>query len=59
MRTAFESLHREITVRDAWERIRSGETQTRLVTDRKRVIGVITLSSLAREVAEGKGRVSS
>jgi CIC family chloride channel protein len=53
MRTATELLPSELTVRDAWERIHSGESQTWLVTDRQRVVGVITLSTLAREIAEG------
>ena len=53
MRTATESLPSELTVRDAWERIRSGESQTWLVTDRQRLVGVINLSTLAREIAGG------
>jgi CIC family chloride channel protein len=53
MRAATELLSSELTVKDAWERIRSGESQTWLVTDRQRLLGVINLSTLAREVAGG------
>src|SRR5579864_1511630 len=53
MRPATELLSSELTVREALERIRSSELRTWLVTDRQGLIGVINLSSLAREVAEG------
>ncbi len=56
MQAATESLPNELTVRDAWERIRSGETQTWLVTDRQRLVGVINLSTLAREIAGGSDK---
>jgi len=52
MRTVTESLSSELTVRDALERIRTGKFRTWLVTDRQGLIGVISLSTLAREVAE-------
>jgi CIC family chloride channel protein len=53
MRTATESLSSELTVRDALERIRSSEFRTWLVTDRQGLVGVINLSTLTREAAEG------
>jgi CIC family chloride channel protein len=56
MRNATELLPSELTVRDAWERIRSGESQTWLVTDRQRIVGVINLSTLVREIAEGSDK---
>jgi CIC family chloride channel protein len=45
-------LPSEITVREAWERVRSSESRTWLVTDRRGVIGVINFSRLERELAE-------
>jgi chloride channel protein, CIC family len=56
MRTATELLSSELTVKDAWERIRSGECQTWLVTDRQGLVGVINRSTLNREIAEGSGK---
>ena len=53
MRAATESLSSELTVGEALERIRSSEFRTWLVTDRQGLVGVINLSMLAREVAEG------
>jgi CIC family chloride channel protein len=53
MQTANQLLPAEITVREAVERARSSEFQTWLVTDRRGVVGVITLSRLDRELAEG------
>ncbi len=53
MRTATELLSSELTVREALERIRVGEFRTCLVTDGEGLVGVINLSTLAREVAEG------
>ena len=53
MRTATASLPAEITIREALERVRSSEFRTCLVADRRRVIGVINLSRLERELAEG------
>jgi chloride channel protein, CIC family len=46
-------LPSDITVREAWERVHSGESRTWLVTDRRGVIGVINFSRLERELAEG------
>jgi CIC family chloride channel protein len=46
-------LPSEITVREAWERVHSGESRTWLVTDRRGVIGVINFPMLERELAEG------
>ena len=52
MHTAGESLPAEITVREAVERVRSGEVRTWLVTDRRGVVGVINLARLERELGE-------
>ena len=53
MRAATESLSSELTAREASEQIRAGKFGTWLVTDRQGLVGVISLSTLAREVAEG------
>lgn len=53
MRPAPESLSAEISVREALERVRSSELRTWLVADGRGVIGVINLSRLERELAEG------
>ena len=53
MQTASQLLPAEITVGEALERVRSSEFRTWLVTDRRGVIGVINLSWLERELAEG------
>jgi chloride channel protein, CIC family len=53
MQNAGLLLSSEITVREAWERVHSGESRTWLVTDRRGVVGVITLAKLERELAEG------
>ena len=56
MRPATESLPAEISVREASERILSTEFRTWLVTDRRGVIGVISLSKLKRELTEGSDK---
>jgi chloride channel protein, CIC family len=53
MRTAGQLLPAEITVREALERVRLSEVRAWLVTDRRGVVGVVNLSSLERELAEG------
>jgi CIC family chloride channel protein len=53
MRAASQLLPAEITVREAYERVRSSEFRNWLVTDLRGVIGVISLSRLERELAEG------
>jgi CIC family chloride channel protein len=53
MHTATELLPAEITAREALERVRPTESRTWLVTDRRGVVGVINLSRLERELAEG------
>jgi len=53
MQTAGHLLPAEITVLEALEQIRSSEFRTWLVTDRRGVVGVINLSRLERELAEG------
>jgi chloride channel protein, CIC family len=53
MRTATESLPADTTVREALERVRLTEFRTWLVTDRRGLVGVINLSTLEQELAEG------
>jgi len=56
MHTASESLAAEITVQEALERVRSSESRTWLVTDRRGVFGVINLPTLEREAEEGAAK---
>jgi CIC family chloride channel protein len=56
MRTAGQLLPAEITVQEARERVRSSDPGTWLVTDSQGVIGVISLSRLERELAEGANK---
>ena len=56
MHTASESLTAEITVQEALERVRSSESRTWLVTDRRGVVGVINLPTLEREADEGAAK---
>jgi CIC family chloride channel protein len=56
MQTAGQLLPAETTLREALERVRSSEFRTWLVTDRRGVIGVINLSRLEGELAEGADR---
>ena len=56
MHAATELLPSEITVEEALERVRSSESRTWLVTDRRGVIGVINLLTLERELAEGAAK---
>jgi CIC family chloride channel protein len=53
MQTVSQLLPAEITIREALEQVRSSEFRAWLVTDRRGVIGVINLSRLERELAEG------
>ena len=53
MHTATELLPSEITLEEALERVRSSKLRTWLVTDRRGVVGLINLSTLERERAEG------
>jgi chloride channel protein, CIC family len=53
MQSAGLLLPSEITVREAWERVRSSDSRTWLVRDRRGVIGVIKFARLERELAEG------
>ena len=53
MQKASQLLPAGIMVREALERVRSSEFRTWLVTDRRGVVGVINLSRLERELAEG------
>ena len=54
IRTATELLSSELTVGEALEQIRSSEFRTWLVTDRQGLVGVINLTMLALEAAEGR-----
>jgi CIC family chloride channel protein len=56
MRTADKLLPAEITVQQAREHVRSSDLGTWLVTDSRGVIGVISLSRLEREMAEGENK---
>jgi CIC family chloride channel protein len=56
MHATTELLPAELTVQEALERVRSTEFRTCLVTDRRGVVGVINLATLAREVAEDAGK---
>ena len=53
MQSASLLLPSDITIREAWERVHSGESRTWLVMDRRGVVGVISLAKLERELAEG------
>ena len=53
MQNASQFLPAEITVREALEKVRSSESRTWLVMDRRGVIGVINFARLERELAEG------
>ena len=53
MQSASLLLPSEITVREAWEQVHSSESRAWLVTDRRGVVGVVNLSRLERELAEG------
>jgi len=48
-------LSAEMTVREAWDHVRSSAIQTKLVTDQRGVIGVINLSRLEKELQEDEG----
>jgi chloride channel protein, CIC family len=52
MHTATELLAADITVLEALERVRASESRTWLVTDGRGVVGVISVPTLERELAE-------
>src|ERR1019366_2714118 len=56
MRAPGEGVPSEIRVEQALERVRSSESRTWLVTDRRGVVGVVNLPTLEREHAEGTAR---
>jgi CIC family chloride channel protein len=58
MRTATELLSSELTVTEALARVSSSASQTWLVIDQQGVAGVINISLLAREVADGSDRLT-
>ncbi len=53
MRAASQLLPAEMTLREAIDRVCASEFKTRPLTDRRGVIGVIDLSRLENELAEG------
>ncbi len=53
MRTATESLPSELTVREALERTHSSKSRTWLVSDRRGLVGVINVSTIELEAADG------
>jgi len=56
MRSPTAPLPAEITVREALQQVQSSEFRTWLVADRRGVIGVINLSRLGQELAEGSNQ---
>jgi CIC family chloride channel protein len=56
MRTATEVLPVQLTVREALEQISSSKFRAWPVTDRRGVVGVISLPTLQRELAEGAAK---
>ncbi len=56
MRAAPESLPAEMTVEEALQKMGSSESRTWLVTDRRGVVGVVNLSTLERERADGAAK---
>jgi len=56
MHASTESLPSEVTVEEALERVRSSESRTWLVTDRRGVVGVVNLPTLEREQPEGASK---
>ena len=53
MQSARQLLAADITVREAWEQVRSSKVRSWLVTDQRGVEGVINLAQLEKAVAEG------
>jgi len=56
MRAAPESLPSEMTVEEALQKMATSEFRTWLVTDRRGVVGVVNLTALERERAEGAAK---
>src|SRR6202521_2037751 len=56
MQSAGLLLPSEITIREAMERVRSSEVRTRLVTDPRGVVGVISLDRLERALGEDRDK---
>ena len=55
-KSADDTFSADITVTEAWEKARSSQSRTWLVTDRRGVIGVINLSWLQREMSDGANK---
>jgi chloride channel protein, CIC family len=53
MRPPIEPVAAEMTVAEVWEQVRSSESRTWLLADRRGVIGVINRASLEQQLAEG------
>ena len=56
MRAPTESLPSELTVQEALERVRSSESRTWLVSDRRGLVGVINVSTIELEAADGAAK---
>jgi len=56
IRTPGQLLPAEITVQEARERVRSSDLGSWLVTDSRGVVGVVNLSRLERELADGANK---
>jgi len=56
LRAATEFLPAEITVQEAWQRVRSSASRTWLVKDQRGLLGVINLAALEKAVAEDATR---
>jgi chloride channel protein, CIC family len=56
MLTPGESLSAHTTIRDAIDRIRASSVQSCLVTDSTRVLGVVNLERLQRELTKGDSK---
>jgi chloride channel protein, CIC family len=56
MRTATELLPAQLTVREALQRISSSEFRAWPVTDRRGIVGVISLRTLQQELAESSAK---
>jgi CIC family chloride channel protein len=56
MRTATELLPAQLTVREALQRVRSSEFRAWPVTDRRGIVGVMSLRTLQQELAENSAK---
>src|SRR5215469_17241683 len=56
MRPGANTLPAQTTIRDSIDRIRASSVQSCLVTDNARVLGVVNLDRMQRELAKGGSR---